>query len=106
MSRFDSIILDIDGTIWNTTGIVAEGWNKAIEKTFPQVPRVTPDILKGQFGKTMNVIAENLFGCLNDEEKDILKCQCNAEERILIGKLDDDISFPKVRRLIPELAKT
>ena len=105
MSKFDSIILDIDGTIWDTTGIVAKGWNKAIEKTFPEVSRVTPDILKGQFGKTMKEIAENLFPDLNADEKEILKHQCNVEEKILIEKLEDDISFPNVRKTIPELAK-
>ena len=54
--KIDSIILDVDGTIWNTTGIVAEAWNKVIDENFPQVPHVTAEILKGQFGKTMDVI--------------------------------------------------
>lgn len=105
MSKFDSIILDIDGTIWDTTGIVAKGWNKAIEKTFPQVPRVTSEILKGEFGKIMKDIADDLFTNLNDDEKEILKKQCNIEEHKLIDYLDEDISFPNVRKLVPELAK-
>lgn len=105
MSKFDSLILDIDGTIWDTTGIVAKGWNLAIEKTFPEVPRVTPDILKCQFGKTMKEIAENLFPDLNADEKEILKHQCNVEEKKLIEKLEDDISFPNVRKTIPVLAR-
>lgn len=29
--KFDGLILDIDGTIWNTTGIVSVAWNKAID---------------------------------------------------------------------------
>ena len=28
----DSIIFDIDGTIWNSTDVVAMAWNKALEK--------------------------------------------------------------------------
>lgn len=67
--KIDSIILDVDGTIWNTTVIVAEAWNFAIDKLYPQVPHVTGTILKGQFGKTMNVIADNLFPILNDAQK-------------------------------------
>lgn len=59
--KFDGIILDVDGTIWNTTEIVAQAWNRAIDESFPQVPHVTADILKGQFGKTMDVIGNNLF---------------------------------------------
>ena len=30
MIKTDGIILDIDGTLWNTTGVVAKAWNKAI----------------------------------------------------------------------------
>ena len=65
-------IFDVDGTIWDTTGVVAEAWNKAIDSTFPQVPHVTADILKGQFGKTMDVIGQNLFGVLSKDEQSIL----------------------------------
>ena len=43
--HFDSVILDIDGTIWYTTCIVAEAWNRAIDKLYPQVPHVTAKIL-------------------------------------------------------------
>lgn len=59
--KFEEIFLDVDGTIWNTTEIIAQAWNKAIDEVFPQVPHVTADILKGQFGKTMYVIGNNLF---------------------------------------------
>ena len=33
--KIDSIILDVDGTIWNTTDIVADAWNFAIDKLYP-----------------------------------------------------------------------
>ena len=32
--KIDSIILDVDGTIWNTTGIVASAWNKVIDENY------------------------------------------------------------------------
>ena len=83
--KFDSLILDVDGTIWNTTGIVAEAWNLTIEKYFPQVPRVTAEILKGQFGKPMDVIADNLFSVLSKADKKVLmeKC-CEMEQAALL----------------------
>ena len=106
-TKFDSIILDIDGTIWDTTEIVAEGWNHAIDSTFPGiVPHVNAEILKGQFGKTMNVIADNIFPMLNPDQKMILKDACHKEERGLIRNITEDITFPNVKRLIPELSKT
>lgn len=104
-NKFDSIILDIDGTIWDTTNIVAEGWNHAIDMTYPQIPHVTAEILKGQFGKTMNVIANNLFPMLNTDEKQVLKEAIHKEEQYMIPKITEDITFPHVRELIPELSK-
>lgn len=83
--KFDGLILDVDGTIWNTTSIVADAWNQAFDKYFPNLAHVTADILKGQFGKPMDVIADNLFTELNKEEKNILmeKC-CEMEQKALL----------------------
>ena len=102
--KFDSIILDVDGTIWDTTPIVAQAWNKAIESLFPQVPRVTADILKGQFGKTMDVIGNNLFGVLSLEERTRLLDQCCIEEQIALEQNTVDIAYEGVVSTIRELA--
>ena len=103
--KIDSIILDVDGTIWNTTGIVAAAWNKVIDENFPQVSHVTADILKGQFGKTMDVIADNLFGILNADEKKTLMEKCCIEEQksILANKLD--ITYKGVIETLKKLSK-
>ena len=81
---FDSIILDVDGTIWDTTEIVAEAWNQTIDRLFPSVAHVSGNILKGQFGKTMKVIADNLFGGLTGEQKDLLMKECCHQEQLAL----------------------
>ena len=103
--RYDSIILDVDGTIWNTTPIVAKAWNKAIDELFPQVPRVSADILKGQFGKTMDVIGRNLFGGLGPEEQKKLLDQCCVEEQLALEQNEEDITYPGVVETIRVLAE-
>ena len=67
---YDGIILDIDGTIWNTTGIVAVAWNKAIDRSGLDAKKVNAQILQGEFGKTMDVIACDLWPNLSREEQD------------------------------------
>ena len=38
----DSIIFDVDGTIWNSTDVVAQAWNEVLEKEKIDI-RVTAD---------------------------------------------------------------
>lgn len=102
--KYDSIILDVDGTIWDTTPIVARAWNKAIGELFPQVAPVTADILKGQFGKTMDVIGRNLFGVLEPEEQKKLLDQCCVEEQLALEENQEDITYPGVVGSIRGLA--
>ena len=101
---FDSVILDIDGTIWNTTGIVAEAWNRAIDKLYPQVSHVTAKILQGQFGKTMNVIADNLFVGLTEQEKTILMEECCNQEQLALHANTTNITYSGVISTIEKLA--
>ena len=103
--KYDSIILDVDGTIWDTTPIVAKAWNKAIDSLFPQVPSVSADILKGQFGKTMDVIGRNLFGGLGQEEQKKLLDQCCVEEQLALEQNEEDITYEGVVETIRALAE-
>ena len=103
--KFDGIILDVDGTIWNTTSVVAQAWNSAIEENFPQVKRVTAKILQGQFGKTMKVIADNLFTNLNSEQKNLLMKKCCQKEQIYLKNNKENITYANVVETIEELSK-
>ena len=103
--KYDSIILDVDGTIWDTTPVVAKAWNKAIAELFPQVPPVTADMLKGQFGKTMDVIGRNLFGILNDQDQTILLDRCCVEEQLALEQNEEDIAYEGVVQTVRELSK-
>ncbi len=102
--KYDSIILDVDGTIWDTTPVVARAWNKAIDELYPKVQHVTADILKGQFGKTMDVIGRNLFGDLSDDDQAKLLARCCKEEHIAIEENEKDIAYEGVVQTIRELA--
>ena len=102
--KFDGLILDVDGTIWNTTGIVADAWNKTIDTFFPQVPHVNAEILKGQFGKTMDVIADNLFGVLSAEDKKILMEKCCIYEQKALLENTKNITYEGVIETLKKLS--
>ena len=82
--KFDGIIFDVDGTLWDTTGVCAEAWNRAIEENSTEKPGLTADFLKTQFGKPMNVIFSAVLPKLSQEERDRLsEICCEYEERWL-----------------------
>ena len=57
----DSIIFDVDGTLWDSVDPVAESWNLAIAENTDMTPDLTRDSLAWLFGKTMTEIADALF---------------------------------------------
>lgn len=100
---FDGIVLDIDGTLWNTTGVVAEGWNRAIRNWKKNVSEVTPEALKKEFGKPMDVIARDLWPELTEEERKDLMEALLVEEHAEIKNFTGDISYPGVVDTIKEI---
>ena len=58
--KYDSIIFDMDGTIWNTEKEVCEAWNKVLaDAGHPK--RITGSELAGYMGLPMTEIATRMF---------------------------------------------
>ena len=65
----DSIIFDVDGTIWDSTKSVADSWNKAIREHSDLDLNLEPVSLSRVFGKTMTEIGRALFPDDPEEEQ-------------------------------------
>ena len=78
----DGIIFDVDGTLWDSTDVVAIAYNLILEKYTDT--RVDSARLKRLFGKPMDVIFQNLIPDATEEErKDIVEqCLIAEEEQI------------------------
>lgn len=58
----DSIIFDLDGTLWDSTAEVADAFNQVLATKHPEVKEVvTPQRLQELFGLPLDVIAEKLY---------------------------------------------
>ena len=57
----DSIIFDVDGTLWDSTGIVAEAWSDYLIHTEHMDTDVSAKRLMGLFGQLLPDIAKALF---------------------------------------------
>lgn len=65
----NSIIFDVDGTIWDSTGVVEKAWNDAARKAGMPDRNITADELKALFGKPMDEIIEALFPGVSEEKR-------------------------------------
>lgn len=67
--KFDGIIFDVDGTLWDSTDVVKDAWNAAIVEAGYPFPNITADRLKGLFGLPMVDIIEDIMPQLNEQER-------------------------------------
>ncbi|MFG6327189.1 MAG: HAD family hydrolase [Lachnospiraceae bacterium] len=103
--KFNSLILDVDGTLWDSTGIVASAWTRAIWDCGNIRINVTPDMLKNLFGKTMTVIADLLLPEVEEKKRyEIMEWCCRYEHEAL-EKDECNICYPNVIETIKELSK-
>lgn len=103
-----NLIFDIDGTLWNTTGVVAGAWNKAIRKmAVPELAslNVTADMLKKEFGKPMDVIADDLFGDIDAGVKAELLSLCCEYEQAALSECDENLTYEGMNDTLRKLSE-
>ncbi len=101
----ENIIFDVDGTLWDSTEVVAQAWNKAIAEVGGTKAVVNAAILKREFGKTMKVIADNLFPDADEATKALLMKKCCAYEHEALEENEETLLYPAVVETIKELAQ-
>ncbi len=102
--RIDSVILDVDGTLWDSTGIVAGAWTRAVRECGYTDVTVTADMLKGLFGLTMAAIAARLLPQISEaEQKRVMDLCCVCEQEALEAD-ECRICYPGVADTIRELS--
>lgn len=83
----DSIIFDVDGTLWDSTEIVAEAWSNYLTNTEHMDTDVSSRRLMGLFGQLLPDIAKALFPELPESEQlRIIDGCCQAEHESLLRK--------------------
>lgn len=100
-----NIIFDVDGTLWDSTEVVAKAWNKAISEVGGTAAVITSSVLKKEFGKAMTVIADDLFYDASEEKKRLLLEQCCKYEHEALEENTDNLLFPHVKETLKKLSE-
>ena len=100
-----NIIFDADGTLWDTTEVVARAWNKAISEVGGTAAVVNAAVLKKEFGRTMKVIADDLFYDADERQKELIMEKCCLYEHEVLEKNTANLLFPEVVETIKKLSE-
>ena len=79
-NKFDSIIFDLDGTLWDSTGNVALAWEKARKKVDFVTEGITQERVRSITGMAYDVIFEILLPDLEVEKRNHFKAICAQSE--------------------------
>ena len=74
------VIFDLDGTLWDSSAVVAESWNILIKNEYGQDRGLTAADIARNMGRTMNEIADDLFPDFPEEERYALARKCEVFE--------------------------
>lgn len=103
--NYESLIFDIDGTLWDSRALVAEGYNLQLKDEGLEHLFVNAQQLKALFGKVMTEIADVLFAEIPLPERYALMERCMARENRYLQENPCAIGYPGVKETLNRLAE-
>ncbi|MDQ0428795.1 phosphoglycolate phosphatase [Planomicrobium stackebrandtii] len=99
----DSIIFDLDGTLWDSTAVVGEAWNSVLKAEKVQT-ELSQDDVKGVMGLQQKEIGQKLLPDLSGEEQQALLKQFSKVECQYLSARGGQL-FDGVEEVLKELSK-
>ena len=103
--KIESLIFDVDGTLWDSRALVAEGYNIQLRAEGYDHLCVTAEDLKPLFGKVMTEIADIMLAEIPVPQRYELMERCMETENRYLHENECRIGYPAVKETLAELAK-
>lgn len=102
---YENLIFDIDGTLWDSRALVAEGYNIQLRAEGLGHLCVTAEDLKPLFGKVMTEIADVILASIPVSERYALMDRCMETENQYLHDNPCRIGYPGIRETVAQLSK-
>ena len=100
----DSIIFDLDGTLWDATTTVIDCWNEVLTHHDDVTHRFTLEDLQSIMGLTTPKIAEKLIPYLAPERREAIIDECYKAENVFLAE-HGGVLFDGMEEMAEKLCK-
>ncbi len=100
----DAVVLDLDGTLWDTCGTCALGWNRVVARHGIVFRDITAEDVRSVAGKPHEICIRETFVGLDEDKIDVLVRETQVEDNALVATLGGDV-YPGVREILARLAE-
>lgn len=105
MLKFDAIVFDLDGTLWDSSQVVADSWNVAAKKLGVLNKFFTAEDITSIMGMPHKQIYEKMFPDQPEEKRTKIARSCYEEEIQLINQVGASL-YPGVADGLAKLKST
>lgn len=100
----DSIIFDLDGTMWDSTEVVLKSWQSVLNNHTKIKEPITLEALQGIMGMQVQLIGKKLFPYLDENELTEIMESCGEAEGELILK-EGGVLYPHLEEVLKTLSQ-
>jgi phosphoglycolate phosphatase len=102
--KYEGIIFDLDGTLWNSTEEICSTWSQVLSKYKDINAEITVEKLNDCMGLQMEQIAERLFPQVDQKTQLKLMQECCDLENIYLAKHGGTL-YPQLEETLAKLAE-